>query len=54
MISMQITQPLFAPWLLLTVNVAIGGLAYVVSLWFLQRDIVLAVVLKLRSSLGRD
>lgn len=53
-ISMQITQPLFAPWLLLTVNVLVGGLAYITGLWFLQRDIVLAVVMKLRSSLGWD
>jgi len=54
MISMQLTQPYLVPWLLLTVNVLVGGLVYLVSLWFLQRDIVLAVVMKLRSALGWD
>jgi O-antigen/teichoic acid export membrane protein len=52
--SMNITQPFLDPWLLLTVNVLVGGLVYLVSLWFIQRDIILAVVMRLRSSLGWD
>ena len=54
MVSMQLTQPYLVPWLLLIVNVSVGGFVYLVSLWFLQRDIVLAVDMKLRSALGRD
>jgi PST family polysaccharide transporter len=53
-ISMKITYPLFDPWLLLSFNVLVGGLVYLVSLWFLQRDIVLAVILKMRSAVGWD
>jgi O-antigen/teichoic acid export membrane protein len=53
-ISMKITQPFLTPWLLLLVNVLVGGVVYLVSLWFLQRDIVLAVISKTRSAVGWD
>jgi len=53
-ITMQATQDFLAPWLLLTVSIVVGGLAYVISLWFLQRDIVMAISEKLLGAMGRD
>jgi O-antigen/teichoic acid export membrane protein len=46
-------RTLFDPWLQLSLAVAVGGITYVVSLWFLQRDIVLSVGLRVRAALGR-
>jgi O-antigen/teichoic acid export membrane protein len=51
---MQTTQDFFAPWLLLTLSVFTGGIAYVVSLWFFQRDIMLAAVDKLLGAIRKD
>lgn len=52
-ITMGATQTFLQPWLLLIVNIAVGGLAYIVSLWFLQRDIMITVGEKLLDALGR-
>jgi len=51
---MQATQSFLAPWLLLIVSVLVGGVAYLVSLWFFQRDIVMAASEKLLGAIRRD
>jgi len=47
-----LTQSQVEPWLQLVLSVAAGGFAYIISLWYLQRDIVMSVGTKLRSTLG--
>lgn len=52
--TMAATRPFLDPWLLLTVNILVGGLTYVISLWFLQRDIMMTIGEKLSDALGRN
>mgnify|MGYP000058933487 CR=1 FL=1 len=53
-LTMQAARFAFPAWLWLAVSVLAGGLAYLVSLWFLQRDILLAIVEKLLGAIRRD
>jgi PST family polysaccharide transporter len=41
-------------WLVLVIDVFVGGSAYVAALWFLQRDVLVSVFEKVSSALGRD
>jgi PST family polysaccharide transporter len=54
MLVMSQTQAFLQPWLLLIVNVAVGGLVYIASLWIFQREIILSIVDRLRDALGRN
>ena len=54
MLVMSQTQASLQPWLLLIVNVAVGGLVYIASLWIFQREIILSIVDRLRDALGRN
>ena len=49
---LKLTQFSMPSWLLLIEGVVVGGLAYLVGLWFLQRDIIITVGTKVRASLG--
>ena len=49
---LNFSQPFLVPWLLLVVCVAVGGFVYVLSLWFLQRDIVINLGTRVRNALG--
>jgi len=49
---LMLSQPFLAPWLLLTVCVAVGGVAYLLGLWIMQRDIIISLGTRVRESLG--
>jgi PST family polysaccharide transporter len=53
-VVMSQTQSFMQPWLLLVVNVLVGGFVYIASLWLFQRDIVLSISDKLLGALGRS
>jgi PST family polysaccharide transporter len=51
---MSITRDILEPWLSLIVYALVGAVTYMISLWFLQRDIMMAVGEKLSVALGRS
>lgn len=52
--AVNYSEPFFPAWVLLIEGVFVGGIAYIISLWFLQRDVVLSVKDKIFDALGRS
>lgn len=49
----NVTQNMFAPWILLSLYVFVGGVAYVASLWLFERDVLFSLSLKLLGSIRK-
>jgi len=52
LIVLNIAQSFLVSWLLLAICVIVGGVAYILSLWYLQRDIVINIGTRVRDALG--
>jgi PST family polysaccharide transporter len=52
--AVDYSEPFLPAWVLLMEGVFVGSIVYIISLWFLQRDVVLSVKDKIFDALGRS